>query len=284
MKKIICFGEVLWDLLPSGKQAGGALMNVAFRLKELNHDVALMTAIGNDSLGHELMESLEEKGISDFVYQSTKLSTGTVDVKLDATGSASYTIVQGVAWDEIPIEKFKGNSSQLIFGSLALRTEFNRRNLIKLIDTTEEVVFDVNLRAPFYSFELVDEFIQLSHLVKLNEDEFIWLCNHLDIQADFSLPCFQCLSERYSGKIWCVTLGENGAILYEDRTLTKEKGHPVLVKDTIGAGDAFLAAFLHKRHKKVSPSECLTFACKVGSTVAGQKGASQALPIELLND
>jgi fructokinase len=273
---------VLWDLLPSGKQVGGAPMNVAFRLKEMKQEVILLTAIGKDPLGDELWNFLNKNDLSEFVYRSPKLPTGTVTVRLDESGSADYTITEGVAWDEIYTEQFMETPTQLIFGSLALRTEFNRLQLKKLIQQAKEVVFDVNLRTPFFTFNAIDEFIKLSNIVKMNEDEFQWLCQQLNIEVSQTISCFMQLSNVYSEKIWCITLGEKGALLFENDHLYQSPGFPVEVIDTIGAGDAFLAAFLYKRNEKEQPAECLSFACKVGSTIAGQHGATQALSIELL--
>lgn len=280
----VCFGEVLWDLLPSGKQAGGAPMNVAFRLNELNQRTALITAIGKDPLGEEMMTFLEEKGISEFVHRSDRFPTGTVAVQLDNSGNAHYSIVTDVAWDEIHSTIFPDTFDQLIFGSLALRTVFNQMQVHQWMKNAKEIVFDVNLRAPFFSFELIDTFIQVSHVIKLNEDEFVWLCAQLNIEPVQSKTCFTQLSQHYPEKTWCVTLGEKGALLFENDELFRSEGFPVQVVDTIGAGDAFLAAFLHKRHLKALPLECLVFACKVGSTVAGQRGATQALPKKLLGE
>jgi fructokinase len=282
MGNSVCFGEVLWDLLPSGKQVGGAPMNVAFRLKEMKQEVILLTAIGKDPLGDELWNFLNKNDLSEFVYRSPKLPTGTVTVRLDESGSADYTITEGVAWDEIYTEQFMETPTQLIFGSLALRTEFNRLQLKKLIQQAKEVVFDVNLRTPFFTFNAIDEFIKLSNIVKMNEDEFQWLCQQLNIEVSQTISCFMQLSNVYSEKIWCITLGEKGALLFENDHLYQSPGFPVEVIDTIGAGDAFLAAFLYKRNEKEQPAECLSFACKVGSTIAGQHGATQALSIELL--
>ncbi len=282
MGNSVCFGEVLWDLLPSGKQVGGAPMNVAFRLKEMKQEVILLTAIGKDPLGDELWNFLNKNDLSEFVYRSPILPTGTVTVRLDESGSADYTITEGVAWDEIYTEQFMETPTQLIFGSLALRTEFNRLQLKKLIQQAKEVVFDVNLRTPFFTFNAIDEFIKLSNIVKMNEDEFQWLCQQLNIEVSQTISCFMQLSNVYSEKIWCITLGEKGALLFENDHLYQSPGFPVEVIDTIGAGDAFLAAFLYKRNEKEQPAECLSFACKVGSTIAGQHGATQALSIELL--
>ncbi len=280
----VCFGEVLWDLLPNGKQAGGAPMNVAFRLNEFHHKVQLLTAIGKDDLGKELLEMLKAIQLSNDVHISDHLPTGTVAVELNDAGNACYTIVEEVAWDEIHHFDICPEPFQLIFGSLSLRSNINQASISTLIERASEVVFDINLRKPFYSFELIDAYIQVSDVIKLNEDELDWLCAQLQIQPVHSITCFLELSKHYPKKTWCVTLGEKGALLFEKDELFQSGGFPVQVVDTIGAGDAFLAALLHKRNLKAHPLECLAFACKVGSTVAGQRGATQALPKELLSE
>lgn len=273
----ICFGEVLWDMLPSGKVAGGAPMNVAFRLKELQNDVRLFTAIGKDELGTELLEILKGMQLSKDVHTSEYLPTGTVAVELSEVGNATYTIVDGVAWDDIPVAEISTKPFQLIFGSLALRSEKNQATILKLIDLATEVVFDINLRAPFYSWELIHQFIQEANLVKMNEDEFDWICDQLHITENNPNLRLSQLDRCYPHKIWCITKGENGAAYFEDGKYYEQTGFHTLVCDTIGAGDAFLAGLLHRRQQKASPQDFLRFACKIGSIVAGQKGASQAL-------
>ncbi|MFM7005881.1 MAG: carbohydrate kinase family protein [Flavobacteriales bacterium] len=272
----ICFGEVLWDMLPSGKVAGGAPMNVAFRLKELQNDVRLFTAIGKDELGTELLEILKGMQLSKDVHSSEYLPTGTVAVELSEAGNASYSIAEGVAWDEIPVKEMATQSFQLIFGSLALRSEKNQATILKLIDLATEVVFDINLRAPFYSWELIDQFIQKAHLIKMNEDEFDWICDQMHIQEKNAKSRLSHIDQCYPHKIWCITKGANGAAYFEHGIFYEQTGFPTKVVDTIGAGDAFLAGLLHRRQQKASPQDFLRFACKIGSIVAGQKGASQA--------
>ena len=273
----ICFGEVLWDMLPSGKVAGGAPMNVAFRLKELQNDVRLFTAIGKDELGTELLEILKGMQLSKDVHSSEYLPTGTVAVELSEAGNASYSIAEGVAWDEIPVKEMATQSFQLIFGSLALRSEKNQATILKLIDLATEVVFDINLRAPFYSWELIEQFIQKANLIKMNEDEFDWICDQLHVKEKNTNSRLSQLDQCYPYKIWCITKGENGAAYFENGKFYEQTGYPTKVVDTIGAGDAFLAGLLHRRQQKASPQDFLKFACEIGSIVAGQKGASQAL-------
>jgi len=278
--KVICFGEVLWDMLPSGKVAGGAPMNVAFRLKELQHDVQLFTAIGEDELGLELLEILKGMGLSKNVHTSEHLPTGTVAVELSEAGNASYTIVEGVAWDEIPVNAFPSQPFQLIFGSLALRSDVNQTTILTLIDQATEVVFDINLRAPFYHWDLINRFMKKADLVKMNEDELEWICEQLHIHEKNFTARLKLLDQLYPHKTWCVTKGDKGAEYMDNGLHFEQTGFPTKVIDTIGAGDAFLAGLLHQRHQQSTPEHCLKFACKIGSIVAGQQGASQVLSLE----
>lgn len=272
----ICFGEVLWDMLPNGKVAGGAPMNVAFRLKELQNDVRLFTAIGKDELGTELLEILNGMHLSKDVLISEYLPTGTVAVELSKAGNATYSIAEGVAWDEIPVKELATQPFQLIFGSLALRSEKNQATILQLIDLAKEVVFDINLRAPFYSWELIHQFIQKANLIKMNEEEFDWICDQMRIQEKNAKSRLSHLDQCYPQKIWCITRGANGAVYSEKSKYYEQNGFPIKVVDTIGAGDAFLAGLLHQRQQNASPQDFLKFACKFGSIVAGQKGASQS--------
>ncbi|HMB99791.1 MAG TPA: PfkB family carbohydrate kinase, partial [Flavobacteriaceae bacterium] len=165
MSSFTCFGEVLWDVFPDREKIGGAPLNVALRLKSYHNDVAIISSIGNDSLGKKLKNFINQNGLVSNCLQTDKdLSTGRVNVTLDHQGSASYEISQPVAWDNIQlsetsIERVK-QSDVFIFGSLACRNSVSKQTLLELLDHAKFKVFDVNLRPPFYNLELLQELMR----------------------------------------------------------------------------------------------------------------------------
>ncbi|MEY4287312.1 MAG: hypothetical protein RL511_1400 [Bacteroidota bacterium] len=281
MSKIICFGEVLWDLLPSGKVLGGAPLNVAFRLSEFRQNTLFVSAIGTDQLGDEIQIKIQQLGVRAELYRHPSLQTGVVDVALKADGSAQYTIKHPVAWDEIPTKLLKSNV--VVFGSLALRSEYNKSELNTLISKANLVFFDVNLRAPFFSFELIEAYIFKSDLIKFNNEEFEWYCtmNNWDADLDTAITAFQ---QKFPNKSLCITLGAAGAIWLVSGEVYKASAPKIKVQDTIGAGDAFFACLITGIQLQKSHQEILEFACKVGAIVATQKGATTALTTTIIDE
>ena len=174
--KIVCFGEILWDLLPTGNVAGGAPMNVAYHANQLGTTAQMVSKIGKDELGKELLGFLNKKGVDTSLVQSDgTYPTGTVNVTLDSMGSPSYEIMAPVAWDYINANTTNKaavqNADAFVFGSLAARNLRTRDTLFELLELTKLKVFDVNLRSPFYSKPLVLKFLQHADIVKMNDEE-----------------------------------------------------------------------------------------------------------------
>jgi fructokinase len=202
-----------------------------------------------------------------------------VDLQLD--GSAKYSIEHPVAWDEIPTKLLKSNV--VVFGSLALRSEYNKSELNTLISKANLVFFDVNLRAPFFSFELIEAYIFKSDLIKFNNEEFEWYCtmNNWDADLDTAITAFQ---QKFPNKSLCITLGAAGAIWLVSGKVYKASAPKIKVQDTIGAGDAFFACLITGIQLQKSHQEILEFACKVGAIVATQKGATTALTTTIIDE
>jgi len=174
--KIVCFGEVLWDFLPSGKVAGGAPMNVACHATQLGISTQMVSKIGRDELGEILIEFLNKKGVDTKLVQiDDTFSTGTVNVSLDANDSPVYEIVTPVAWDYINVDLLNKsavkNADAFVFGSLSARNETSRNTLLELLDLARLKVFDVNLRSPFYNETLIMQLLNLADIVKMNDEE-----------------------------------------------------------------------------------------------------------------
>jgi len=282
---IICFGEALWDCLPDGREPGGAPMNVAYHLHRLGRRALPVTAVGDDAEGDELLGRLRSWGL-DTIYVAVlgSFPTGRVEVTLDEKGSADYEIVEGVAWDHIPVpddlEDAIAGAAGIVFGSLAQRSSWNLRRLLRLLsrDGAAMKIFDVNLRPPFDSIDLVRQLAGHADLIKLNTYE---LARLLEDGASGDL---EKRTRKFAGQIGCgricVTDGADGAGLLLDDRWHREKARPVEVRDTVGAGDAFLAALVHGLlADDISPAETLARACRLGEFVAGSTGATPSYTI-----
>lgn len=287
--RILCFGEILWDFLPAGLFAGGAPFNVAYHLKQLGADARLVSAVGRDLLGDELLRRLRNWNLdTELVTRHSGLPTGYVRAELDASGSAHYDITASVAWDQIfmneDVTRAAQDAQALVFGSLAQRSPFNRTVLNRLFAVLPERdqawrVFDVNLRAPHDDLELVRALAPRATLLKVNAEEAARLCGELHEAPGHEERLARDLAGTTGCPMICVTAGERGAGLLREGTWHWEPPQPVEVADTVGAGDSFLAALLiHLLGGKLSDAECLARACRTGEWVASQRGATPAYP------
>ncbi len=278
MPAIICFGEVLLDLLPTGRIAGGAPMNVAFHANQLGVESKMISKVGQDNLGKELNRFLENIGVStELIQTDNTFPTGTVNVTLDANGSPAYEIVSPVAWDYIHpddlAKDYVKNAGALIFGSLACRTARNKNTLLEYLQLASIRVFDVNFRKPFFSKNLVEELLDKADIVKMNDEELDLIAGWQGAggsersQMDF-------IRNKFGLDLIILTKGKNGAACMDESGFYEHPGYPVKVKDTIGSGDSFLAAFLSHFLKGEYIQDCLAFAGAVGALVATKQGGT----------
>lgn len=283
---ITCFGEILWDVLPTSKQPGGAPMNVAADLRNFNLNAQMISRVGSDELGRELLDFLSEKKIPlDLVQVGHSHLTGVAKANVSDCNEVTYKIVQPVAWDYIQLVpgmlKAVQQSDLFVYGSLAARSPQTRETLLALLAVAPRKVFDVNLRAPHYDREIVEELLYQAHIAKLNEYELIELSAWYGEENDLHGAMHQ-LVDRYQLETLCVTMGENGAVLLDETGLYSQAGYRIEVADTIGSGDAFLAAFLYKTLQGESQEKILEFACAAGAYVATQQGATPAFSEEVI--
>ncbi|HEY0666627.1 MAG TPA: carbohydrate kinase [Sphingobacteriaceae bacterium] len=277
MKEVICFGEVLWDLFPDGKKPGGAPMNVAYHLHKQGIKSTVISSVGNDKNGKALVNYLDGIGLDTrFIQVNDDLPTGTVDVLLDPIGTATYTIVKPVAWDAIHFDKAfmqpVENADAIVFGSLVCRDQESRVTLFKLLQHARLKVFDLNLRPPHLNTDLLDELLSQSDILKVNEEEFAFLTAHYKI-VESGEQAFKQLTERFRIECLCITLGDKGAMVWHNNKLYSNPGYKVNVSDTVGSGDAFLAAFIKGYLNNQSIDDILTRACAIGAWVASRPGA-----------
>ncbi|WP_461101840.1 carbohydrate kinase family protein [Spirosoma koreense] len=286
LQTITCFGETLWDVLPTSKQAGGAPMNVAADLRNLGLDAQIITRVGSDELGRELLQILEQKGLPlDLIQIGQTHLTGVAKANVSDSNEVTYKIVQPVAWDYIHLEPNLIDAVQksdlFVYGSLAARSPLTRETLLALLAVARRKVFDVNLRAPHYDRDTVEALLQQADMAKLNEHELVELSGWYAYETDLQ-RAMQQLRQRYQLETLCVTLGEKGAALLDKAGFFQQPGFAVEVEDTIGSGDAFLAAFLYKTLQGETPPKILEFACATGAYVATQRGATPAFTEETI--
>lgn len=279
---ICCFGEVLWDLLPSGKLPGGAPMNVATHLQNLGIPSAVISRIGNDELGQEIKAFLKDKNcITDFLQTDNQHPTGKVNVFLSEKHEATYEIVHPVAWDFISVSDetidLVKNANALIFGTLACRDSHTRDTLLSLIEVAPLKIFDVNFRPPHYSQNLIETLLHKADVVKMNDDELAIIANWYDLSERTNQGILAHLKEKFDLKTLIVTKGSNGAMMIDNQGFSESKGFKVEVMDTIGSGDSFLAGFLKNYLPGNSPEYSLTYACALGALVASHKGANPTI-------
>ncbi|WP_461451235.1 carbohydrate kinase family protein [Mucilaginibacter sp.] len=278
-KKVLCFGEVLWDTFGDEKIAGGAPMNVARHLVQQKVKAGFASRVGTDESGEKLVEILKQNGLysENTIQRDDALPTCEVTVQLDDKGQATYIIPEPVSWDNIQttetLTHSAVNSDAIVFGSLACRTETTKNTLLNLLDETKALrVFDVNLREPHYTMSTIENLAARATVVKMNDEEARLLIggsssNSLeDVVAEFRA--------KYHPKTICITRGENGAIIWHDHKIYEHPGFKVDVVDTVGAGDAFLATFIGGILANKPMEDILKKACAIGAFVTSKRGAN----------
>lgn len=282
---VICFGEVLWDCLPKGLFAGGAPINVAYHLRRFGFNALPLTAVGEDFLGGELLRRFRYWDVSPELVSQVTAPTGAVIAELDSAGVATYTFLEKVAWDDIPLpdqaRRLADSAAAIVFGTLAQRSKENRVHLSELRHLARQAkkIYDVNLRPPYDSAELVWELAKQCDLIKLNDDELSTLLGRPS-GADGLESLAREFSARSQCDRICVTAGKHGAGLLWEGGWHYDAPKPITVKDTVGAGDSFLAALLHGWiGTRLSPADNLHRAARVAEFVATRDGATP--PYEL---
>jgi len=277
--KAVAFGEVLWDVFSDQKKIGGAPLNVALRMKSFGAEVTMISSVGNDQDGQEIINWVKNSGLdTDTIMQSEDFPTGLVKVTLDKQGSASYEIAYPSAWDKIVLDDKAMDSvaaaDVLIYGSLVGRDEISRNALVELLTMDVYKVFDVNLRKPHYSYEILEQFMKPADCIKFNDDEIIEIAAALHSPFKSLEENMQFIAEKTNAASICVTKGKDGALLLWKGKVYNNAGYPVEVADTVGAGDSFLASLITLLLTGKAPQEALDYACAIGALVAQSHGAN----------
>ena len=289
MSRVVSFGEILWDKLPSGKVPGGAPLNFAYRLNSFQNSLSIISKVGDDPLGKGLTEFLNKNGLDTEHIQISKIyKTGEVNVSIDKNGIADYDILNPVAWDDISLNlkniELTKNSSVFVFGSLICRNMTSRRTLKELLKIAPFKLFDINLRSPYYNMNLIEELMLSSDFIKFSYEE-IEEISTIYINKKATLEnMIETISEKTKTKNICVTMGEKGACYYTNNSFYYQDGFKINVLDTVGAGDSFLATLVEGILNKTKPQEILKKACAVAALVASKEGATPTVSMTEIND
>lgn len=277
--KAVAYGEVLWDVFEDKKKIGGAPLNVALRMKTLGCEVAMISCVGNDEDGKAILNHVKQLGLqTDAIMQSETFPTGLVKVTLDERGSATYQINYPSAWDKIVLnnqaETSVINADVLIYGSLVCRDKVSRDSLEDLLQMNIYKVFDVNLRKPHYTYEVLERLMLSADFIKFNDEEILEIAKALQSPFESLEENIHFIAELTHTKAICVTRGKHGALLFWKGQLYENEGYPVKVSDTVGAGDSFLASLITYLLTDKDPQTSIDFACAVGALVAESAGAN----------
>ena len=285
---VVGMGEALWDVLPEGKKIGGAPANFAYHVSQFGFPSCVVSAIGDDALGKEIIENFTSKGLDQLIAE-VPYPTGTVQVEIDQTGIPLYDIKENVAWDNIPytehLDALAKRTKAVCFGSLAQRNVVSRETINHFLDTMPKdddslIVFDVNLRQGFYNKEILCKSMQNCNFLKINDEELITVSRMFGYPGiDLQDKCWILLG-KYNLKMLILTCGINGSYVFTPGNVSFQPTPKVEVADTVGAGDSFTAAFIASILKGKSVTEAHTIAVKTSAFVCTQKGAMPILPPE----
>jgi fructokinase len=282
-------GEALWDVLPEGKKIGGAPANFAYHVSQFGLPSCVVSAVGDDALGKEIIENFTSKGLNQLIAE-VPYPTGTVQVEIDPAGVPQYEIKENVAWDNIPytahLEMLAEKTKAVCFGSLAQRNVVSRNTINLFLDAMPQnedtlVVFDVNLRQGFYNKEILCNSMKRCNILKINDEELVTVSRMFGYPGiDLQDKCWILLG-KYNLKMLILTCGINGSYVFTPGNVSFQPTPKVEVADTVGAGDSFTAAFIASILKGKSVQEAHSTAVQTSAFVCSKKGAMPTLPSEL---
>lgn len=286
---VVGMGEALWDVLPEGKKIGGAPANFAYHVSQFGLPGCVVSAVGNDALGREIIENFTSKELNQLIAE-VPYPTGTVHVEIDQAGVPQYEIKENVAWDNIPytlqLQALASKTKAVCFGSLAQRNIVSRNTINSFLDAmphTDDtlVVFDVNLRQGFYNKEILCNSMQRCNILKINDEELAAVSRMFGYPGiDLQDKC-RILLGKYTLKMLILTCGTDGSYVFTPGNVSFQPTPKVAVADTVGAGDSFTATFIASILRGKSVPEAHALAVQVSAYVCTQQGAMPPLPPEL---
>lgn len=300
MKTVVGIGEALWDCMPEGRKFGGAPTNFAYHCGQFGLDSHAVSAVGDDPLGHEILNLCAEKG-QKVIMPKVHYPTGTVQVTLDTNGIPQYEIKQDVAWDNIPftpeLADLARRADAVCFGSLAQRSYVSRTTIQQFVAQMRPEaikVFDINLRQGFFTRETIEKSLEMCNILKINDEELVAVSRifgalpqsdeHFDTvwaNLDFQAKCLTLL-KKYDLRLLILTCGVNGSYVFSpDGSISTRSTPQVEVADTVGAGDSFTAAFISSLLQGQPVAQAHERAVQVSAFVCTQHGAMPTLPESL---
>lgn len=286
---VVGMGEALWDVLPEGKKIGGAPANFAYHVSQFGLPSCVVSAVGADALGKEIVENFTSKGLNQLIAE-VPYPTGTVQVEIDQAGVPQYEIKENVAWDNIPwtkqLESLAARTKAVCFGSLAQRNVVSRNTINRFLDAMPGkgdsfVVFDVNLRQGFYNKEILCNSMKRCNILKINDEELVTVSRMFGYPGiDLQDKCWILLG-KYNLKMLILTCGINGSYVFTPGNVSFDPTPMVEVADTVGAGDSFTAAFIASLLKGKSVVEAHSLAVHTSAYVCTKNGAMPILPPQL---
>lgn len=289
-KYVVGIGEALWDVLPEGKKIGGAPANFAYHVSQFGLESRVVSAVGDDALGEEILTNFREKNLQCMVPK-VAFPTGTVQVTVDAAGVPCYDIMQGVAWDNIPfteeLAKLAGQTCAVCFGSLAQRSAVSHNTIQSFLDAMSDGdgiyrIFDINLRQDFYNREILCESLEKCNVLKINDEELSIVGRMFGYTGqDMRETCMKLL-EDYGLKMLILTCGVAGSHVFTRDSVSFRETPKVSVADTVGAGDSFTGAFIAALLKGKTVEDAHELAVDVSAYVCTQSGAMPVLPASLV--
>lgn len=283
---VVGMGEALWDVLPEGKKIGGAPANFAYHVSQFGLPSCVVSAVGDDALGKEIIENFTSKGLNQLIAE-VPYPTGTVQVEIDQAGVPQYEIKENVAWDNIPytahLKSLAEKTKAVCFGSLAQRNVVSRNTINRFLDAMPHnednlIVFDVNLRQGFYNKEILCNSMKRCNILKINDEELVTISRMFGYPGiDLQDKCWILLG-KYNLKMLILTCGINGSYVFTPGNVSFHPTPKVEVADTVGAGDSFTAAFISSILKGKSVSEAHSLAVQTSAYVCTKKGAMPILP------
>lgn len=286
---VVGMGEALWDMLPEGKQLGGAPANFAYHVSQFGLESRVVSAVGQDKLGTEILDSFRVRQLASLI-ETVPYPTGTVQVELDAAGVPCYNIKEGVAWDNIPyttaLDELARHTGAVCFGSLAQRSVVSRETIHRFLDVVAATsdtlrIFDINLRQSFYTKDIICDSLRRCNVLKINDEELVAVSRMFGYPGiDLQDKCWILLA-KYNLKMLILTCGVNGSYVFTPGEVSFVETPKVQVADTVGAGDSFTAAFTAAILRGRSVREAHALAVETSAYVCTQQGAMPGLPERL---
>jgi fructokinase len=284
VKKIVAFGEIVWDILPGGRVLGGTPLNMAFRCNSFGEESVLLSRLGYDNSGNDVLDELEKLGISDKNIQiDDEFPTGTINITFDEKNESHYEVVQDVAFDHIEFSaealKLARNTDCLFYGLLPQRFGISKNTLRELLKESPDSIhfFDLKLFEHFFNKKVVENLLFSSNIVRIKEKEIAFLEKELELNRSENLEIFGAsLAEKYKLDMVLITRGASGVFAFhKTKGVFYDAGYEIEMVDNIGSGVAFLAAFLHYYLNGKTVQESLNFGNAAGALNTTKRGATE---------